>query len=120
MNGHNQSQVRLVVDNTRPGHQRAYPSSTLPQLTTAHKRSTRSTTALNGNGIDWVLLNEQERRLIRLLRFTTYHGRNLVIQRAIAVRESHPWRDDPASFQTNIETSFPIEDRRFYSKTEGA
>lgn len=120
MNRHNRYQVRLVVDNTRPGHKHAHPASTPLQPTAAHKRSTRSTTASNGSDIDWVLLNEQERRLIRLLRFTTYHGRNLVIQQAIAVRESHPWRDDPASFQTNIETSFPIEDRRFYSKTEGA
>ncbi|WP_079433559.1 hypothetical protein [Zoogloea sp. LCSB751] len=101
-----QHQVRLVVDNTQTA-----------QLVASSQRR-RRTPSRNEGCTDWssVLLNEQEQHLIRLLRFTTYHGRNLVIQQAIAIRESHPWRDDRASFQTNIETSFPVEDQRFYSE----
>ena len=104
MSGRDQHQVRLVVDNTQTA-----------QLAASNQRR-RRTPSRNEGCTDWILLNEQEQHLIRLLRFTTYHGRNLVIQQAISARESHPWRDDRASFQTNIETSFPVEDQRFYSE----
>lgn len=40
----------------------------------------------------YVSVNDQEHELIKLLRYTTYHGRNLVMETAIAMRCAHPWR----------------------------
>lgn len=44
--------------------------------------------------LGWVSLNDEEIRLIKLLRFTTYHGRNTVMDVAVAMRQAHPWADD--------------------------
>lgn len=63
----------------------------------------------------WTSLNEQEKHLIDLLRFTTYHGRNLVIETAIAMRRTHPWSDHPAGQSTNTATTYPANDRRFFT-----
>ncbi|MFZ2972299.1 MAG: hypothetical protein WA049_06640 [Ferribacterium limneticum] len=59
----------------------------------------------------YVWINEQERELLNLLRFTTYHGRNLVMETAIAMRCTHPWRDTPNSL--NLHSLHPSGDPRF-------
>lgn len=61
----------------------------------------------------WTHLNPQEKHLIDLLRYTTYHGRNLVVEVAIAMRSAHPWRD--LAGNTNTATSFPADDSRFFT-----
>lgn len=63
----------------------------------------------------WTCINDQEKHLIDLLRFTTYHGRNLVIETAIAMRNTHPWSDHPAAQNGNTATTHPANDRRFFS-----
>lgn len=63
----------------------------------------------------WTSLNPKEKQLIDLLRFTTYHGRNLVVETAIAMRCAHPWRDGQANLQANTATSFPANDGRFFT-----
>lgn len=68
--------------------------------------------------LGWVCLNEQELRLIKQLRFTTYHGRNLVIEIAGAMCRAHPWIDARQAVKTNTATTYPANDRRFYSHRE--
>lgn len=41
----------------------------------------------------WVRLNDDEKKLIRLLRSTSYTGRDAVLDAARAVREKQPWID---------------------------
>lgn len=62
----------------------------------------------------WTHLNEQEKKLIDLLRFTTYEGRNIVIHTASAIRAAHPWRDGLHFMNSNTETTYPANDRRFF------
>lgn len=50
-------------------------------------------------------LNSAEKQLIDLLRRTNYHGRNVVIDVAQAMRKSHPWVDDPGA--CNTVTTYP-------------
>lgn len=61
--------------------------------------------------LGFVSVNEQERELLNLLRYTTYHGRNLVMETAIAMRCAHPWRDTPNSL--NLHSLHPAGDPRF-------
>ena len=55
-------------------------------------------------------LNPHEKQLIELLRWTTYHGRNVVIDVARAMRRSHPWTDGAGLHNTS--TTYP--DDGFY------
>lgn len=41
----------------------------------------------------WTHLNPDEKRLIDTLRWTTWHGRALVMEVALSLRTSHPWMD---------------------------
>ena len=68
----------------------------------------------------WTHLNDQELRLIKTLRNTTYHGRNLVVETALAMQRAHPWRWDSrgTSFPSNTETPFPANDSRFFTATK--
>lgn len=59
----------------------------------------------------YVSVNDQERALINLLRYTTYHGRNLVMETAIAMRCAHPWRDSIDN--RNTHSLHPAGDPRF-------
>lgn len=59
----------------------------------------------------WRMLNKQEIALIELLRRTTYHGRNIVMDLAITTRRTHPWVDGAG--ETNTSTTYPASDRRF-------
>lgn len=66
----------------------------------------------------WTHLNAQELRLIKTLRNTTYHGRNLVVETADAMQRAHPWRWDSQGtpFESNTATPFPANDRRFFTE----
>lgn len=55
-------------------------------------------------------LNRQEKQLIELLRHVSYHGRNVVIDMARAIRRSHPWVH--GAVETNTATTYP--DDGFY------
>lgn len=68
--------------------------------------------------LGWENLNDQELRLIKTLRNTTYHGRNLVVETADAMQRAHPWRWDSQGtpFESNTATPFPANDSRFFSK----
>jgi hypothetical protein len=59
-------------------------------------------------------VNDKEKRLIELLRFTTYHGRNIVIDTAIAMRRIHPWSDGQMAMESNTQTTYPDDGRYFY------
>lgn len=65
-------------------------------------------------------LCEQEKRLIDLLHLTTFHGRNLVIETAIAMRRIHPWvwLDGISERKSNTETAYPATDCRFFNRHE--
>lgn len=65
----------------------------------------------------WTELRPQEKRLIDLLRFTTYHGRNIVIETAIAMQRTYPWQSDRLGsvFESNTATTFPANDSRFFT-----
>lgn len=62
----------------------------------------------------WTHLNDQEKRLIQLLRYTTYHGRNLVVATAEAANIAHPWRHGDSS-GANTDTFFPANKCRFFT-----
>ena len=62
----------------------------------------------------WTSLNPEEKRLIELLRRTTYHGRNLVVETAIAMRSANPWIDGSPA---NTHAIHPA-DGRFFSLKE--
>ena len=66
----------------------------------------------------WTSLRPEEKRLIDLLRNTTYHGRSLVIETADAMQRAHPWRCDSRGtlFESNTESPFPSTDNRFFKK----
>lgn len=68
--------------------------------------------------LGWTSLNDQELRLIKTLRHTTYHGRNLVVETAAAMQRAHPWRWDSqgTSFESNTATPFPANDNRYFTK----
>lgn len=50
-------------------------------------------------------LNPVEKQLIDLLRFTNYHGRNVVIEVAHAMRKSHSWVRGAGGINTS--TTYP-------------
>jgi hypothetical protein len=58
-------------------------------------------------------LNPQEKELIHLLRYTTLHGRNLVMELAMAIRCSHPWRYQPSDTQQPV-----FNEARFFELDE--
>lgn len=68
--------------------------------------------------LGWTNLNDQELRLIKKLRNTTYHGRNLVVETADAMHRAYPWRWDSqgTSFESNTATPFPANDSRYFTK----
>lgn len=68
--------------------------------------------------LGWTSLNDQELRLIKKLRNTTYHGRNLVVETADAMHRAYPWRWDSQGtlFESNTATPFPANDSRFFTK----
>lgn len=43
--------------------------------------------------LGWSHLNDSEKTLIETLRWTTWHGRNVVAQFACFMRAQHPWID---------------------------
>lgn len=55
-------------------------------------------------------LNPQEKQLIDLMRYMSYHGRNVVIDMARAIRRSHPWVHGADA--SNTATTYP--DDGFY------
>lgn len=59
----------------------------------------------------WTSLRPQELELIELLRQTTYHGRDMVMEMAIAMHHLHPWRDTQPN--ANTETFYPADSRLF-------
>lgn len=61
--------------------------------------------------LGFVFINDQERELINLLRYMNYHGRNLVMETALAMRCAHPWRDNQS--KQNLHTIHPAGDKRF-------
>lgn len=63
--------------------------------------------------------NEQEKHLLDLLRHTTYQGRNLVIDTAIAMRQTRPWVRETYPPKSNTETTYPASDLRFFNLHEG-
>lgn len=63
--------------------------------------------------------NEQEKHLLDLLRHTTYQGRNLVIDTAIAMCQTRPWLFANYPQKSNTETSYPVTDPRFFNLQEG-
>ena len=64
--------------------------------------------------IGFMYVSDHEKRLIELLRFTTYHGRNIVIDTAIAMRRIHPWVDGKMAMESNTQTTYPDDGRFFY------
>ena len=50
--------------------------------------------------LGWTNLNDDEKRLIKTLRHTTWHGRALVMEIASSVRTQHPWTDDGSPLNT--------------------
>lgn len=62
----------------------------------------------------WTSLNPQEKQLIDLLRNTTYHGRDMVKEMAIAMQRLHPWRDTQPN--ANTEAFYPADVRLFKEK----
>jgi len=62
-------------------------------------------------------LNKQEQRLIHLLRFTSFHGRNLVLETAMAMRCTYPWRDHAGSMPDNTK-SLHLGDDQFWNPSE--
>lgn len=65
--------------------------------------------------LGFMSVNKHEKELIELLRWTTYHGRNVVVDVAIAMRRSHPWLDGGLD---NTKTTYP-DDGQFYCLKEG-
>lgn len=63
----------------------------------------------------WVSLRPQELELIELLRQTTYHGRDMVRETAIAMQRLHPWRDTLPN--GNTEAFYPADARLFKNKS---
>jgi len=59
----------------------------------------------------WTSLNPQEKELIELLRQTTWHGRDMVSEMAIAMQRLHPWRDTQPN--ANTEAFYPADSRLF-------
>lgn len=59
----------------------------------------------------WTSLNPQELELIELLRKTTFHGRDMVREMAIAMHRLHPWRDTQPN--GNTEAFYPADSRLF-------
>lgn len=62
----------------------------------------------------WTSLNSHEKQLIDLLRYTSYHGRNIVMDVAMAMRRSHPWVDGSPA---NTMTTYP--DSKFFLSAKG-
>lgn len=84
------------------------------------KKSKPSKTAVNevfalAKEMGWTHVNPQEKQLIELLRRTTYHGRNIVMDVAMTMRRSHPWVNGGPD---NTKTTYP-DDGRFCCLTEG-
>jgi hypothetical protein len=52
----------------------------------------------------WTALNDHEKQLIELLRRTTWHGRNIVMDLALTMRRTHPWVHDSTE---NTKTTYP-------------
>lgn len=61
----------------------------------------------------WTALCPEEKRLIDLLRYTTYHGRNLVVETALAMHSAHPWVDGS---RANTRAIHPADGRFFTLK----
>lgn len=61
-------------------------------------------------------LNPAEKQLIELLRWTNYHGRNVVVDVAQAMQKSHPWVDGAGAGNTS--TTYP-DSGRFFHLSEG-
>lgn len=68
----------------------------------------------------WTHLNAQELRLIKTLRETTWHGRDLVSEIATAMQRAHPWLWDSkgTDFKSNTATPSRANDGRFISATK--
>lgn len=64
--------------------------------------------------LGFVSVRPQEKQLIELLRWTSYHGRNVVVDVAVAMRRSHPWVDCSPD---NTKTTYP-DDGRFFCPRE--
>ncbi len=60
----------------------------------------------------FVFLNAQEQRLIELLRFTTYAGREIVQQTAEAMRRQRPWVDGQLIHNTARLSPTALRNRR--------
>lgn len=63
----------------------------------------------------WTSLNPREKQLIELLRNTTWHGRDLVFELALSIRQSHPWIDGSPN---NTQTNLPENVRAFHHAKE--
>ena len=64
----------------------------------------------------WTSLSPEEKRLIELLRLTSYHGRNLVVETAIAMRCAYPWVDGKQN--ANTQAIHPADGRFFVLEKE--
>lgn len=62
----------------------------------------------------WTSVNPEEKRLLDLLRHTTYHGRDMVREMAIAMQRLHPWRETEPN--ANTEAFYPADVRHFKEK----
>lgn len=62
----------------------------------------------------WTSLQPKELELIELLRQTTWHGRDMVREMAIAMQRLHPWRDTQPN--GNTESFYPADSRLFCKK----
>jgi len=66
--------------------------------------------------LGWMSVNEREKKLIELLRWTTYHGRNVVVETALNMRRSRPWVQSTADadMANNTTTTYPDNGWFFY------
>ena len=61
--------------------------------------------------LGWTHLNPEEKKLIDILRWTTYHGRALVMEVASSLRISHPWVDGGGL--RNTASPLRLDDRQY-------
>lgn len=106
----------------KPLEKEAIMPTTTPASTSPKKKAKPSRTMIDevfalARQQGWTSLRPEEKHLIDLLRETTYHGRNLVVETARAMRSAHPWRFtiDPERSKANTATCFPSGDSRFFT-----
>lgn len=63
----------------------------------------------------WTHLCPQEKNLIDVIRQTTYHGRNMIIETAYAMHKRYPW-DYGDSSPKNTSPAMYLDNKVFFTK----